>query len=474
MRSIRPCLALAIAAGAAAPALAGGVVSGSIVVKEGDALADSLVDTLNAPYTNGNGVVGFVVGLADGRRAIWYDTGAIFASDDALPDLLTGSESNMGIGDAGQFIYSPSFNGEDSVWGQDGLILAGLQQPPGFSEDFEVTFNSRPQMINDGTGIWVAGINDGAGGGSSAQRALYSRNPAGVITAVIMTGDAIPGGGGLTVDFPSGVDFNFNFSGNGAHSIITLLADTGSSTDDDLLLIDMATVVARESTPTGQGDNWDNLDSVSINSSGDYLFSGDTDGASTSDEFIAYNGAIALREDDVVAGLTLGSSVGALSINDLGQAAFIWSTDEAGETLFFAADASDLPSAVKLLSVGDMFDDGEGPSADWVITDFNAANITGPGLDLAEDGAVHVEVDIETLDGLTELEAIIRLALPGAGGCNEADLADPFGVLNFDDIVAFLNAFTAMDSAADLAIPFGQWNFDDVVAFLAAFSAGCP
>ncbi len=59
-------------------------------------------------------------------------------------------------------------------------------------------------------------------------------------------------------------------------------------------------------------------------------------------------------------------------------------------------------------------------------------------------------------------------------GCNPADLAEPFGVLNFDDVIAFLNAFSGMDPAADLAVPFGVFNFDDVIAFLGAFSAGCP
>ncbi len=61
-----------------------------------------------------------------------------------------------------------------------------------------------------------------------------------------------------------------------------------------------------------------------------------------------------------------------------------------------------------------------------------------------------------------------------ANGCNGADLAEPFGQLDFSDVVAFLGAFGAMDAAADLAEPFGQWDFSDVVAFLGLFGAGCP
>ncbi len=65
-------------------------------------------------------------------------------------------------------------------------------------------------------------------------------------------------------------------------------------------------------------------------------------------------------------------------------------------------------------------------------------------------------------------------ACSSPGGCNAADLAAPFGTLDFSDVVAFLGAFGAMDPAADLAAPFGTLDFSDVVAFLGAFGAGCP
>ena len=63
---------------------------------------------------------------------------------------------------------------------------------------------------------------------------------------------------------------------------------------------------------------------------------------------------------------------------------------------------------------------------------------------------------------------------PPSTGCNDADLAEPFGTLDFSDVVAFLGAFGTMDPAADIAAPFGTWDFSDVVAFLGAFGAGCP
>ncbi len=59
-------------------------------------------------------------------------------------------------------------------------------------------------------------------------------------------------------------------------------------------------------------------------------------------------------------------------------------------------------------------------------------------------------------------------------GC-EADLAAPFnGVLNLQDVFAYLAMFNAQDPAADLAAPFGTLNLQDVFAYLSLFNAGCP
>lgn len=59
-------------------------------------------------------------------------------------------------------------------------------------------------------------------------------------------------------------------------------------------------------------------------------------------------------------------------------------------------------------------------------------------------------------------------------GCNGADLAEPFGTLDFGDVLAFLTAFGSMSPEADLAPPTGVFDFGDVLAFLSAFGSGCP
>ena len=59
-------------------------------------------------------------------------------------------------------------------------------------------------------------------------------------------------------------------------------------------------------------------------------------------------------------------------------------------------------------------------------------------------------------------------------GCTPADLAEPFGVLNFFDLAAYLDLYNAGDPTADLAPPFGVLNFFDLAAYLDAYNTGCP
>ena len=62
----------------------------------------------------------------------------------------------------------------------------------------------------------------------------------------------------------------------------------------------------------------------------------------------------------------------------------------------------------------------------------------------------------------------------GSPGCSPADLAEPFGVLNFFDVSAFITAYNAQDLVADLAEPFGTFNFFDVSTFITIYNQGCP
>ncbi len=395
-----------LAAGALAGAGQAAVVPGFVVAKQGDAVSGSTISSLNTPFTDGNGVVSFVAGLADNNRIVWKGAGPIFNSSSALPDVLTGGESTMGSGNAGQFIYSPSFNGADAVYTNGGKLLADDDPIPGHPGLFSA-FNSRPQMGPDGTAYWVGGYATAVGGSTVGRMMLRATDPTdpGTIQVLNQTGDTLDGFNIGT----TGVGFDYQFSDNAAHRIQTFILETGSTAHDDFVYVD-GVMVAREDSPTGQGDDWDNFDNMSINNAGNYIFTGDTDGASGSDEFIAYNGAIVLREGATVDGRLLGASLNGAAINDNDDMVFIWNTDLT-ESLFFGP-AADPSMSIALLSVGDELDLDGDTIGDWLVTDFNPSNVIGPGLDLAEDGYVYVEVDIQPIDGGASIEAVIRLVVP--------------------------------------------------------------
>lgn len=381
----------------------------TLILQDGDMPSGSAatVTGINAPFVNDNGEVGFLGVLSDEDRFIFTGTGIVHQNSAEMGSTLTGGEASIGIDDSGGFIYSPNVDGADAVWSQNGLVLVENTQAPGFPSGTNSTFHSRPSMIPTGTAYWIAGFNETAGTATEG-RVLYTSSDAsaGNVSVVLRSDDIV---GGFAIGRPSGIDFDFDFSGDGSQHISVLSLDTGSTLDDGVIYVN-GSIVARETTPSGQGDNWDNFDVVVINNNGDYLFSGDTDGDANSDEFIAYNGVIALREGDTIDGVQLGNVVRFVSLNDQGNAAYAW----ANQHLFFACDASALASnSLRVLSVGDPIDLDDDGVADATVTDLNTSPSFGPTQALAPNGRMFVEVDLD--DGVENREAIIALDPPFCG-----------------------------------------------------------
>lgn len=75
--------------------------------------------------------------------------------------------------------------------------------------------------------------------------------------------------------------------------------------------------------------------------------------------------------------------------------------------------------------------------------------------------------------GVDDIRLEQRTCEDVAAGCSDADLAEPFGQLDFFDVSAFLTAYNAADPAADFNGD-GLFDFFDVSSFLTNFNAGCP
>jgi len=93
--------------------------------------------------------------------------------------------------------------------------------------------------------------------------------------------------------------------------------------------------------------------------------------------------------------------------------------------------------------------------------------------DAGEGTGLHIGGSFLNAGGLASAKVVSYLAT-GDDGCNAADLAEPFGVLDLADVQTFIAGFTGQDPIADLVEPFGVWDLGDVQAFIAAFNAGCP
>src|SRR5690606_24320255 len=217
-------------------------------------------------------------------------------------------------------------------------------------------------------------------------------------------------------------------------------------------------IVAREAHPNGSGiDNWDNFDIHRILDDGTYGFTGDTDGSTATDEFIAINGTIVLREGDVVDGVTLGSGVVAFDLNADGLVVFGWSLTSSSDEGLFVADISDIPGTARLVArTNDLLDtDGDG-TPEWVLTDVNPSASTGQGAGaLAPDGTFFISLGVEPVGGGTEVDGAFAFDFGGDDGCEQdltATLDDPNPAPG--DVMTF--AVTVTNNSPDPA-PLDLW-----------------
>lgn len=456
-------LALALLAGQASAQVL--VDRADVVAKVGDVAGATSISSLNSPFTNNNGQVGFVAAMADSTRGIWFDSGFTWNSANYLPTAVTGGEGTMGISDGGAFIYSPSWATKDAVANAAGKILADDDAWPPNPTLFN-SFDSRPQMVADGTAFWIAGTSATAAGSTSLRHLVKCVPPYGPTdyTIIWSGGDVISGKPIAT----AASNFTYDVSDDAAHVINELDMNTGSTANNVHIFVD-GSLIMQEGTPTGQGDNWSNVTDVSINNSGIHVVGGDTDGNTATDTFLAYNGTITIREGDTIAGITLatGAGIRAVSVNNNNRVAHIWGWGS-GATLqehVFISEAGNPSSTWRVLSVGNGVDTTGDNVPEWTVTDLEASATIGPGLDFGEDGFVFVEVSLVPFGGGTEVEAILKVPV-----CPADYNAD--GFVDAVDYDAFIADWLNSSNAAD----FNDDGFPDAIdydQFIARWLGAC-
>jgi len=399
----------------------------SALIRENDPLAGETVSSVI--NTAVNHVGGYAVGLSttDGsstRSRFWGNAtggaGAVLVTEGTHGVYQqTAFETFFGMADSGAIGYSATVNhlvsgstGLDSVWVDTTSILAEEELiptlPPYYSR-----FNSRAGMTGDGNIYWVGGYTSTQGGSTENYVLFYGAT----LTPVLKGGDSI-GGVAEPIDTGSGaIDFDVRFSALGSHYIdqVLLAADVSI---DGVLVIDGNAVLAgggilREGSPVLAagglpGEHWDNFDFLGINEAGDWMATGDTDAASTEDEFIVKNGSILYREGQAVADGIYDGEIEGAYMNEDGDIVYIWDI-----TANAVNEEALLLNGQLLLREGDLVDwngDGVIDAADGggILSDFTGLSSLTLG-DRSPGGTVDVlfTADIAFPQGLV-LEGAFR------------------------------------------------------------------
>ncbi|MFH1844785.1 MAG: hypothetical protein ABIF77_16465, partial [bacterium] len=339
-----------------------------------------LVSAINNSAVNHAGGYAFTVNTDDGLSYVWGNAnggaGTLIRTEGTFgPYTQTSYESFFGFSDDGYVSYSPMSNsaavtGLDGVW-LDDVVIAIEEDPYPHQAGFWWSFGSRPGVTADGNPYWVGGIT-GTQGGSTAGRGLFYGAAA---TPLLLYGNYVTG---LPdpLDDASTVSFDYRLSAYGTHYIAEVQTETGSSTNDNHLVMDGAVLLAAGS-PISElgvippaaggfaGETWDNFDFLSVNEDGHYMFTGDTGGDIATDEFIGFDGMITLREGFFLDGQTLSGSIEGAFMNEQGDYAFIWDIlDNTAEAMYFRDQL--------LVKEGDMVDiDGDLiPDPGTAVTNF--------------------------------------------------------------------------------------------------------
>lgn len=408
-----PALALALFA----PAL-GAQEAPQLVVEEGAALAlpgggTGTVLSLGLPSTTDEGEVAFTGSLlvgADTLAFVYFDDGLRWVESSAPGGtVLHGREPWAGAGNAGEFVYSPTINGVDGLWTDLGLLVRRGDPAPGASGQF-VSFASRPGMTPGGAAYWMGGVAATAGG-PTASRAFYVSpdRTAASATVAVAEGQTV-GGAAITA-----LDFSYGISGDGAHRAFIVTRNTGSTASDGAVVLDGA-LLAQEGTLVGPVgvDQWESFDLVRVDGAGHALIAGNTTVATTMDEVVVYEGGVMLREGQTVAGVTLGTDVRGLAMNDDGLIAWAWTTSTGpnDEAVFVGRVPNLAGTSMLALRTGhglDTFGDG---TPDYTVTDFGFAKGGGHGaLVLGDSPVLYLRLGLTPVGGGAERAAIVGLDL---------------------------------------------------------------
>lgn len=344
-------------------------------------------------------------------------------------------------------------------------------------------------------------LNDGAGVLTGFADIAFNDNPAAVVIGdldedgfgdVAVAGDDLDSTGLLTVRLNAGEDagewagLSATSSGFGIGAGPTFM-DIGDLDNDSCLDIFVTSqgdggVSLLDNLAGGQGGLWNGFDDSLNISTGSFPSAadiGDLDNDSCLDilitnrgdgslSLILHSGGPGVFAFQPAANIPVGPAPRSVASADL---------DGDGDLdVALITDSDDGAGRVVRLLRND-FDPGSGQiafaPASLVVTPGEPLFVLAGDVD-AQNGPDLVAIT----EGIGELErgqpaGGVSVALNIASGCNAADLSEPFGLLDLQDINTFAAGFLGGDLVADLDGN-GLLDLQDINQFVAAFLAGCP
>ena len=159
-------------------------------------------------------------------------------------------------------------------------------------------------------------------------------------------------------------------------------------------------------------------------------------------------------------GLPIGAITGTANIEFGDGAVFEAATDAAdsGDRLDLSGGSVDLGGSVEVLlsyvpAVNDQFNIIDAPAINGLFDDV-----------FVTLGSLPSNIDVRLVYTPTTVDVKFVCI---------ADLAEPFGVLDLQDVNAFVQAFVAQDPLADIAEPIGVFDLSDLNAFVVGFLGQC-
>ncbi|MGE3109236.1 MAG: hypothetical protein AB7G11_04565 [Phycisphaerales bacterium] len=450
----------------------------SAILRVGDMITPEGVTVSSVTQTAASQTGGYAVNTncSDGLSRVWGNftggAGDVIRTEGTFGTFMqTSFEAFFGVGGT-SVAYSPlgsdsGFTGLDAVFVNDSQVMAERVPHPSLPGQFW-SFGSRPSVTAGGVPWFVGGIT-ATQGGSTSNRGLFTGASGEIV--VLMGGQSVPGYA-EPLNTATTVDFDYRVSSSGEHFIAPVVL-TGATTADAAIVVDGSAAMAggsviREGTiiPVAAGGDgvilYQNFDFMGITDSGMTLLTGDSNAATTADEFVMLNGSIILRDGDTVSGQVVQGDIEGAYLNNNGDWGVIWDTaTNTIETL--------IVNGAIVVREGDTVDfDGDGVAEpDSILTAFTGTSSLAIGPRV--NGAIDVYfIGTATVAAVSRTAAFhVRVLVGTSCPCDWND----DGVVNSQDFFNFLTDFFA--DAADFNND-GATNSQDFFDFLACFFEACP